>query len=317
MTANLLVSESKGFSQKAKLILERVANVTWADFDRTSLLDRIHTTDVLWVRLRHNIDEEILSSAPTLRLLVSPTTGLNHIDMGLVQKKGIEVVSLRGETEFLRDVRATAEHTIGLILGLMRKLPAATTHVTDGGWDRDQFKGAELRHKRVGIVGFGRLGRIVANYLSAFGCDVVASDPNVAEEEVQNCNATPMSLPRLLGSSDIVSLHVDLNPKTVGFFGKREFSQMKEGAWFINTARGELIEEAALLASLQERRVAGAALDVLADESSLGMGTNALVQYARTHGNLIITPHIGGCTGDSMRMTEEFLAEKVAKLLAS
>jgi D-3-phosphoglycerate dehydrogenase len=126
-----------------------------------------------------------------------------------------------------------------------------------------------------------------------------------------------MPLEDLLAQSDLVTLHVSLTQQTRGFFGKNEFARMKRGAWFVNTSRGELVDESALLAGLLEGRIAGAALDVLCEERSAGMKDHPLVAYARTHENLLITPHIGGCTLESMEQTEEFLAEKVVSFLQS
>ena len=311
----LLIAESEGFSPRAKAILEEVAEVTLADVDRRSLLDRVPSADVLWVRLRHRIDAEILDAARQLSLLVSPTTGLNHIDLATAKKKGVHVVSLKGETEFLRNIRATAEHTILLMLALLRHAPAASEHVRDGGWDRDLFKGDELYRKCVGLVGFGRLGRIVAKYLQAFDATVIAHDPYVSSPEMQQHGVRCVDRTTLLNEADIVSLHVALNRETTGLIGAAELDAMKTGAWLINTARGELVDESALLAALTNQKLRGAAVDVLCDESALGMAQHPLVQYAMTHANLLITPHIGGCTVDSMRHTEEFLAERVSEIL--
>jgi D-3-phosphoglycerate dehydrogenase / 2-oxoglutarate reductase len=120
---------------------------------------------------------------------------------------------------------------------------------------------------------------------------------------------------QLLREADLVTLHVNLSDTTQGFFGRQQFAAMKEGAWFVNTARGELVDENALLKALQSGHVAGAALDVLGNELSSGMRDHPLVAYARQHDNLIITPHIGGCTSESMEKTECFLADRLMTLL--
>jgi D-3-phosphoglycerate dehydrogenase len=121
----------------------------------------------------------------------------------------------------------------------------------------------------------------------------------------------------LLREADIVSLHVDLKPETQGFFGPAEFRAMKPDAFFINTARGEVLDENALLMALEQGRLRGAALDVLADESSSGMGGHPLVGYARTHGNLLLTPHLGGCTAESMQKTERFMAQQLLNAMTA
>src|SRR5690606_5547353 len=133
----LLIAESHGFAPHALTILRSLGPVDAADVDRAGLLARVRGCDVLWVRLRHHIDAQILDAAPGLRIVVSPTTGLNHIDLAETERRGITVLSLQGEAGFLRDVRATAEHALALTLALLRHIPAAAAHASTGGWNRD------------------------------------------------------------------------------------------------------------------------------------------------------------------------------------
>ena len=126
--------------------------------------------NALWVRLRNRIDREVFDAAPRVRFVITNTTGLNHIDQEEADRRGVRVISLRGESEFLKDVRATAEHTVGLLLALMRRIPAARDHVRRGGWNRDLFRGNELYGKTAGIVGYGRLGRLVATIWRTSRC---------------------------------------------------------------------------------------------------------------------------------------------------
>jgi D-3-phosphoglycerate dehydrogenase / 2-oxoglutarate reductase len=310
----ILIAEREGFPAQALARLARVAVVALEDLDRPALEEAVAEADVLWVRLRHRIDRALLARAPRLKILVTPTTGLNHIDTDELERRGIALVSLRGEVEFLRDVRATAEHTIGLLLALLRQVAAAAADVEAGGWRRDRFQGSEIYGKTVGIVGYGRLGQIVSRYLKAFDARVLATDPKLP---IGYGDGTVEGVPlvRLLTDADIVSLHADLRPDTRGFFTAALFRQMKWGSYFINTARGELIDEAALLAGLHEGRLRGAALDVVSNETSAGMGGHPLIEYARRHTNLLITPHVGGCTQESKTKTELYLAGKLADLL--
>jgi D-3-phosphoglycerate dehydrogenase len=315
MPRTILVSESSNFSPAAAKHLEQAGRVIWADLDRPHLLAAVGDASLLWVRLRHQIDRQVIDAAPRLQAIASPTTGLNHIDLGYAERRGIRVISLRGETAFLEKIFATAEHTLALILSLVRHVPESTRHVTEGGWNRDAFRGRELHGKTAGVVGLGRVGRMVAGYLQALGMRVLAADPALKESPSEGISL--VALKDLLAQSDLVTLHAPLTDQTQGFFGEGEFQAMKNGAWFVNTARGELIQEGALLAGLAEGRIAGAALDVLCDERSSGMKDHPLVAYARTHQNLVITPHIGGCTLESMEQTEEFLADKVVTFLQS
>jgi D-3-phosphoglycerate dehydrogenase len=306
MEKRILIAESRGFPVAARRRLEPHGEVVLADLDRTGLQAAIPHVQVLWVRLRHRIDEALLDRAPALEMIATPTTGLTHIDLAAVERRRIELVSLRGETDFLKDVRATAEHTIALILALLRHIPAAAAHVSAGGWDRNLFRGSEIYGRTVGVIGYGRLGRIVARYLRAFDARVLAADPDVADMEPGIERA---GLDELLRASDIVTLHVNLHAGTRRFFGRREFALLRPGSFFINTSRGELVDETALAAALDSGRLAGAAVDVLSDEHIPG---NPLIGRP----NLLITPHIGGCTLESMQKTEVFLAAKVAHLLS-
>lgn len=310
----ILVAESTRFTSRAETILRGLGEVSLADLDRPGLLRAVIDAEVLWVRLRHRIDSEVLGNAPKLKFLVSPTTGLNHIDLSEAEKRGIQLVSLRGQTDFLREIRATAEHTIGLSLALLRHVTQAHAQVVSGHWNRDAFWGNELAGKTIGIVGYGRLGRIVAEYFKVFGCGVLVADPEVAPSELAS-RVSFRPLPELLAEADLVTLHVNLSDATQKFFGRDQFARMKAGAWFINTARGELVDEDALLGALQSGRLAGAALDVLSDERPAGMTDHPVVQYAKTHDNVLITPHIGGCTFESVEKTEIFAAEKLRSLL--
>jgi len=215
-------------------------------------------------------------------LIASCTTGTAHIEAG-----DVPVISLQGEREFLRDVWATAEHTWGLILALVRRIPFAHNDVVAGNWDRERWQGTELRGKTLGILGYGRVGRQVATFARAFGMKCICHIKGV----------------------DIVTVHVPLTDETRGMFSYREFGMMKKGAYFVNTSRGGLVDEEALIAALETGHLAGAALDVVAGEPYAC--SPALLRYAKTHSNLIITPHIAGNTLESRRKTQLFIAEKI------
>jgi D-3-phosphoglycerate dehydrogenase / 2-oxoglutarate reductase len=311
----VLMAEPDRFSPRALAMLGQFAEVRLAAGDYDSLMAGAGWADVLWVRLRHHIDAQVLAAAPGLRAIVSPTTGLNHIDLNEAARRGVEVLSLRGETEFLRNVRATAELTIGLMLALLRRLPSAMAHVQDGGWDRDRFRGNELAGMTVGIAGYGRLGTLVARYLQAFDANVLVADPAVSPAALAP-GLTLVTLDRLLAESSLISLHVNLSPETEGMIGAAEFGKMKTGAWFVNTARGELVDEPALISALESGQLSGAAVDVLCGEQTRP-GLQPLVALAQRRENLLITPHIGGCTVESMEKTELFMTNKLEAAVGS
>lgn len=315
MKPRMLIAESERFCPKAIELLRTRFDVQLSDLDRNGLISEIGDYDYLWVRLRSKIDAEILERATKLKCVLTNTTGLNHVDLAECSSRGIHVLSLRGETDFLNDIRATAELTIALILDLVRHISRSIRHVNEGQWNRDLFEGHELYGQTAGIVGYGRLGRRVAKYLLAFDVKVLATGPSLKQSNV-DAGISVVSLPELLEKSDIVSLHANYIPENDRFFGANEFAKMKAGSLFINTARGELVDESALLSALERGHLTGAALDVLRDENSKGMNEHPLVKYAQSHNNLLITPHIGGNTRESLNKTEYFLAKKLIDSLA-
>jgi len=312
--ARILVAEAAGYAPAAREILEGLGPVVLADLDRAGLLAALDGVQVLIVRLRNRIDEEVLAAAPALRVVVTATTGLDHIDLEAAARRGVTVLSLRGETDFLETVTATAEHTWGLLLALVRHIPRAAAAAAAGVWERDRFRGRELRGRRLGIVGLGRLGRMVARYGAAFAMDVAAHDPFAGAwlEGVARCD----TLAELLDRSDVLSLHVPLDERTRGLIGAAELGRLPAGALLVNTSRGGVVDEAALLDALRSGRLAGAALDVVQGETVAGaVAGSLLVRHARENDNLLLTPHIGGATLESMQNTEIFMAGKLARFL--
>jgi D-3-phosphoglycerate dehydrogenase len=309
----ILNLEPENYSAEALAVLQLLGEVEGGPLRREELLDCIGQYDVLIVRLAHQIDRAVLDRAGRLRAIVSATTGLDHIDVDYAASKGIAVLSLRGETDFLRRIPATAEHTWALLLALVRRIPAAHASVLAGEWQRDRFRGADLAGKTLGLLGLGRIGEKVAGYAQAFGMQVLACDPyrrgwipgveRLADQA------------ELLRRSQILSVHVPLNAETEGLIGAAELALLPVGALLVNTSRGQVLDEAALLAALESGHLGGAALDVLADERQANLVESPLVRYARTHDNLILTPHIGGATRESMAATEIFMAHKLRAFL--
>lgn len=269
--------------------------------------------DVFWFRLNFRISESLLRrSTRRVSVIVCPVTGLDHINMEVCRELGIRVISLKGETEFLQSVRATAELTIGLTLALLRKIPQASWDVHAGNWNRDSYRGRELLSKSVGIVGMGRLGRITSSYFTALGANVIAFDVQGFDvADVRKAN----SLEELIRESDIISIHVEYNEGTHHLFNEAAFKRCKRGAVLINTSRGAVVDSHALIRALEQHRLAGAALDVIEDEHR--HEESKLIAYAKTHDNLLITPHIGGNTEESFAKTEVFVAQKLVEYAAS
>lgn len=308
----ILIAEPLDFSPAAVRALESVADVTLRATDRGELSGAMREFDIVWFRLAHRIDRALLEQATRCRILATPVTGLDHIDLDACRDLGIRVVSLRGEVEFLEQVRATAELTLALTLTLLRRIPAAVAHVQDGGWNRDLFRGHELFGKTAGIVGVGRLGRIVAAYFRALGMEVIGYDPRADFPHDVAHRVDPLE--QLFEKADVISLHVSYDASTRHLIDRAVLSKAKPGAVLINTSRGGIVDDEALLDALQSGKLAGAALDVLDGEPNIS-ADHPLVAYAREHDNLVIVPHIGGNTTESFEKTEMFLAGRVLEAL--
>jgi D-3-phosphoglycerate dehydrogenase len=311
----IVIAEPLHYSPEARAILGSIGPVVDGPFDRSALLEAVGEAEVLIVRLGHQIDAEILAAGPTLRVIGSPTTGTDHIDLEAAAARGIRVLCLRGETELLSSIRATPEHTWALLLALVRKLPAAAAAGRTGAWDRDAFRGTELAGKRLGIFGFGRVGRIVATFGTAFQMSVSAYDTTSTGAPGVTMVA---SLPELLERSDVLLVHVPLDATTEGAIGAAELARLPPGAVLVNTARGSIVDEDALVGALQRGHLAGAAVDVLDGERGPGgLSASPLLQYASEHADrAIVTPHIAGATWESMHRTEVFLAERLRELVS-
>lgn len=276
--------------------------------------------EALFVRLGIATDSAVFDAAPFLKYIVTPTTGLDHIDVVAAQHRDIEVISLRGETAFLKSIKSTAEHTWALLLALIRHLPEAIADVQKGNWRREPFLASELNGKTLGIIGYGRLGSIVAEYGKAFGMTVLVNDTDAGQLQDISEGVAPVGLETLLQKSDIISLHIPSNTANYRFFDAQKIAQTRPGVIIVNTARGEIIAEEALLAGLESGHIAGAALDVVNGDSSWSDQVpegHPLVRYAAARRNLIITAHMGGYGKESIENTRLFIARKFLKNIQS
>jgi D-3-phosphoglycerate dehydrogenase len=286
------------------------------DYDTPKILRKI---EVMFAPLGYYCGREKIDSMTSLSIIASNTTGTPHIDEEYAEKRGIKVISLKGETEFLSSITPTAEHTWGLMLCLIRNVVPSFKYVCDGKWSRWPFGASKmLSRMSLGIIGLGRIGKMVAEYGRAFRIDVRFYDPYVYIPHISGI-AKVDKLDELVALSDIVTLHVPLNKETEGLLNEDIFSKFKQGSYLINTSRGRIVDTSALIKSLETGKLAGAALDVLDDEFERGFESSVkkhpLVVYACRHSNLLITPHIGGSTIDAWRLTQEFTIKSILKYL--
>lgn len=263
--------------------------------------------EVLFAPLGYMVDRKKIDACPKLRAIVSNTTGHPHIDVDYARSKDIHVACLKFAQEFLRTITPTAELTWGMLIALTRNLIPAHRAAIGGAWDRRPFGApAMLSSLNLGIVGHGRLGTLVARYGHSFGMKVRYYDPFVVvssegAERVETLEA-------LVEQSEVVTLHVPHEKETEELISRAVFERFRPGSYLINTSRGELLDWEALLDHLQSGHLAGAALDVFEGEFVPGFverfPDHPVLVYARTHENLLLTPHIGGSTIDAWRLTE-------------
>lgn len=275
--------------------------------DTTEVLSHV---EICFAPLGYRFDDEKMKRCPRLRAIVTNTTGVPHIDLKAAAARDIAVLSLRDEQAFLRTITPTAEHTWGLLLALIRRTPWAHRAVLDGKWERRPFgASAMLSRLGLGVVGYGRLGRMVAQFGRAFGMQVRFYDHH--QDSTDDTAQRADTLTDLVAWADVVSLHVPANESTHKLISRDLMAQFKAGSWLVNTARGEVLDEQALLEALESGRLAGAALDVLEGEFAPDFrpSEHPLVEYARRHDNLLLTPHIGGSTLDAWSETERRVIE--------
>lgn len=303
------ILEPKDFSQMA---LKNLSNMGVVEKYNNENLDKfLFNKEVLFIRLAHLIDKDFLNKLSKIKYICTPTTGLNHIDIEECDKRKIKVISLKGEYDFLTTIRATPEHTFGLVLSLLRNYKKAFLSNFNYHWDRERCKGFELYGSSVGIIGFGRVGKILSKYFNAFNAKIFFFDVNDSIQETDIASKL-RSVEELIEKSDIVILSASYDKNNDSFFNKSYIDLLKN-KYFINTARGELINEEYLLKKIKENFFKGVALDVIRNEQV----ENNLEELVRLTGekNLIITPHISGATFNSMHRTEEFIVDKLGNNL--
>jgi phosphoglycerate dehydrogenase-like enzyme len=293
-------------------LMERLFDVSVLPDPRSDTVDVLGATEVLFAPLGFPVTAARMVACPRLRAIVSNTTGVPHIEMDAAGARGIAVCALHDEQAFLDTITPTAEHTIGLMLAAWRRIPAAHAAAAGGRWDRRPWGAPRMfSGMRLGIVGFGRLGRKVARIGEAMGMEVAYFDPNVP--------GGLGSLTELARRSDILSLHAPANAGTRGLVSRTVLEALPSGAMVVNTARGEILDLDALIDHLETGHIRAAGLDTVDGEYdpdfSDSFGVSRLAKYARTHDNLVLTPHIGGSTIDAWRETERFVIVKAAQTL--
>lgn len=265
---------------------------------------------VLDASMKVCITDEMVKSSENLKIISCATTGSDHIEKNIIDQRNIPVRTLREDDELLLNLTPAAEHTWALLMACARKIPACLEHVREGKWTRELFPGFMLKNKQIGIIGCGRIGGWVARYANGFGMNIVGYDP-YREELPKGINR--VGLEEIFATSDVISVHVHLTDETKGMLNKQLFSIIKQNVIFLNTSRGALIDEQALLNGLESGKIMAAGLDVLEGEPDID--SHPLVEYARKNDKLIISPHCGGFSPDAVAIVCKRAAEKIVKHL--
>jgi len=277
-------------------------------FNNKNTLDEfIKDKDIIFIRLKYNLNKNILKHAKKLKTICSPTTGLNHLDLKYLKTKGIDLISLRGKTKFLNQIRATPENTIGLSLALLRKYNIFFSDTINKN-NRYNYLGDELFGIKAGIIGFGRVGKLLSRYLKAFGSIINVYD--IKKVKQINGILVKENLNELINCSDIIYLTASFNGKKIL---KRKHLDLMKNKYLINTSRGELIDEKYLLEKASSNHFKGVAIDVISNENNLFENNLSEIEKLRIHSNFIYTPHISGATLNSLTKVETYITNELIK----
>lgn len=290
--------------------LERLAQATDVHYDvkpglsKEDLLAIIPDYEALIIRSGTKADADLLNAGTNLIVVGRAGMGVDNVDVETATMRGIIVMNTPGANSV-----ATAEQTMALMLATSRHTAQAHGSVAAGEWKRSSFTGQELYHKTLGIVGFGRIGRLVAERAQAFGMSVIAYDPFVSEHVGRELNVTLVDLDELWGQSDYITLHTSLTPETQKIINENTIAQMKDGVILINVARGKLVDEAALAAALKSGKVKAAGLDVFSSEPPAA--DNPVLGLP----NVIHTPHLGASSVEAQREVAVQIVDQVLDVL--
>lgn len=290
MTTEVLITENVGgrwLDELKKKFAVTIEPDLWKSPDKIKAM--LPGCRALIVRNQTHVNADLLSAAAKLEVIGRAGAGLDNIEVPAATAKGIVVVSTPDQNSI-----SVAELAIGMMLGLARKIPAANQHAHGGGWERQRFVGTELYGKNFGVVGLGRIGFLTALRARALGMNILAHDNYISPDAVAvaETRAELLGLDDLLAQSDFVSCHMPLTPETKHFFNYERFCRMKPSAFFLNLARGEVVDEQGLIRALQEKKIGGAGLDVREQEPPAPSPLAGME-------NIILTPHIAAFTREA------------------
>lgn len=304
ITGNILVCDP---ISKIGITILKKAGLNVVDkpsITNSELLSEVKNYDVIVVRSRTRITNEVISNAKKAKIIARVGVGLDNIDVDSARQNNIEVVNSPESA-----INAVAELVMGLMLSLARNLPLADREMKKGNWMKKELIGIELRGKYLGIVGVGNIGRNLARIARSLRMNIIGYDIfPIKQDFINEVGMITTDFNTLIASSDFISCHVPSTPDTMHMFNESTFSKMKSTAFFINSSRGETVDENALYNALTTKKIAGAALDVFEEEPATN---KKLLQLS----NIICTPHIGAQTQESQELASNVIAEKIIQKL--
>ena len=290
--------------------LEAIAAVTYID-DPTleEILPLIKDFDGIYTNPNKSkvfIGKELIDAGKKLKVICTASTGTNHIDKDYAKRQGITIISLTEERKVINTISSTAEHAFALTMTSLRHVMNGHNDVMKGGWDYEKFIGRQMDGLTIGVIGYGRLGMLYANYCLAFGSKVLVYDPY---QKVSNNNIHQVNdINTLLLQSDVISIHVHVTDQTQNMIDYKWFNKMKPNVLIVNTSRGDIIYEPDLIEYLSKNKSAKIATDVLADEIR-NREDSPLLKFASESDQVIITPHIGGMTKEAQEIAYNHAAD--------
>lgn len=311
----IMILEPGDYDLKALSLYEALGEVYQGNYYARAEINR--SIDILVCRLAYQLDEKMLAEFERLRLIATPTTGLTHIDLSYCRDRGIEIISLRDCRERMPEITATSEHTLGLILTMLRHTVVSHNHVLESGvFQRDRFVGLQVSDITVAIIGYGRVGKKLGEYLTFLGASIQVFDIHTGNASGHRSVRSIHEICEFLPDCDAICICASYDNGDPPIVTDEFLKAVKSGAYLINTARGELLDEMAVAEALRNGRLAGVSCDVLsAENGGQDISRSPLFKACLEGYNVVITPHIGGACFGAMRKTERFIAEAVNELL--
>jgi D-3-phosphoglycerate dehydrogenase / 2-oxoglutarate reductase len=291
--------------ERARELLEAQADLIDVDgTDTGALTSALQDADALIVRSETQVTRDILTAGSNLQLVARAGVGVDNIDVDAATEAGVLVLNAPGANAI-----SAGEHTLGLLLALSRSIPEANEAVHAGRWERKRFKPFDINGKTIGIVGLGRVGSVLAKRLRGFDVELIAYDPYISGDRFKQLHCEPVSYEEMLERSDVITFHVPATPETINMLDRETIQRVKPGAIILNCARGEIVDDHALADALKSGHLAGAGVDVFPSEPAQESPLFGLP-------NVVLTPHIGGSSGEALAKVGEMIGSTVLASLA-